>query len=64
MHALAQPLAVAASTSELLVTDWEQLTDADRRDLALRVDRNVRRLAELLRGVDVAAGQESSTRRR
>lgn len=64
VHALAQPLSVAASTSELLVTDWEQLTDADRRDLADRVDRSVRRLADLLRRVDPIANQAPPVGRR
>ena len=55
VHDLAQPLSVVASSTELLVADWEQLTEADRHDLALRIDRGVRRLADTLRRIDAGA---------
>jgi hypothetical protein len=55
VHDLAQPLSVVASSTELLVADWEHLTESDRRDLAMRIDRGVRRLADTLRRIDAAA---------
>jgi signal transduction histidine kinase len=43
-HDLAQPLASAASLAELLAVDWPGLSESDRRDLAVNIDRSVQRL--------------------
>lgn len=43
-HDLAQPLASAASLAELLAVDWPGLSEGDRRDLAVNIDRSVQRL--------------------
>jgi len=43
-HELAQPLASAASLAELLAVDWPGLSESDRRDLAVNIDRSVQRL--------------------
>jgi len=43
-HDLAQPLASAASLAELLAVDWPGLSERDRRDLAVNIDRSVQRL--------------------
>jgi signal transduction histidine kinase len=43
-HDLAQPLASAASLAELLAVDWPGLSEHDRRDLAVNIDRSVQRL--------------------
>jgi signal transduction histidine kinase len=43
-HDLAQPLASAASLAELLAVDWPGLSEQDRRELAVNIDRSVQRL--------------------
>lgn len=47
-HEISQPLSSMASLAELLVADWLALTEEVRYDLAVKVDRNARRLTTLL----------------
>ncbi|HKT04681.1 MAG TPA: PAS domain-containing sensor histidine kinase, partial [Rugosimonospora sp.] len=47
-HELSQPLSSMVSLAELLVSDWEQLPEDIRLDLATKIDRNTGRLAGML----------------
>ncbi|WP_213453779.1 sensor histidine kinase [Rhizomonospora bruguierae] len=48
-HQMSQPLSSSASLAELLVSDWAELPDGARRELATKIDRNTRRLAAMMR---------------
>jgi signal transduction histidine kinase len=45
---VAQPISSIASLSELLLADWAELPDDIRRELAGKIDKNVRRLIEMM----------------
>ena len=47
-HQMSQPLSSMASLSELLATDWDELPEDIRRDLARKIDRNTRRLTTMV----------------
>lgn len=44
LHDVAQPISSVASLSELLATDWAELPEEVRRELALRIEKNAQRL--------------------
>jgi len=48
-HEVAQPLTSIASLAELLVQGWEQLPDGTRFEVTGKIDRNARRLVQLVR---------------
>ncbi len=52
-HEFAQPLASVTSLADLLATDWADLPDATKRDLAMRIDAGTRELAARYRRVVV-----------
>lgn len=50
-HEISQPLSSMASLAELLSADWAELSDEVRHDLAVKVDRNARRLTTMVNGL-------------
>jgi signal transduction histidine kinase len=47
-HEMSQPLSSSASLAELLADSWEQLDDATRLDLTVKIHRNTRRLVGMV----------------
>ncbi|GAA2515909.1 PAS domain-containing sensor histidine kinase [Pilimelia columellifera] len=47
-HEVSQPLSSVSSLSELLNTEWDQLDEGIRQDLASKIDRNTRRLTNMI----------------
>jgi signal transduction histidine kinase len=47
-HDVAQPISSIASLAELLATDWADLDDETRRELATKIDKNTHRLIRMM----------------
>jgi signal transduction histidine kinase len=47
-HDVAQPISSIASLSELLATDWADLSDDIKRELATKIDKNTHRLIKMM----------------
>jgi PAS domain S-box-containing protein len=60
-HEVAQPLTSIASLAELLVQGWEQLPDGTRYEVTGKIDRNARRLVELVRDMLLLFQLDSGT---
>lgn len=60
-HQMSQPLSSSASLAELLAADWDALPDDVRRELAVKIDRNTRRLTGMMKDLNLLFRLDAGT---